>query len=205
MLAAVRDVERNARFMSRLPPIQGVIDASLGREDDDLAVWRDRLGIIYKGLLKTNGDVLSVRYLKVEGDQFEELIRIDRQLTDSSNVRSIPLSRLQSGPRLPCMNEALASDAEEVYVALTGNSQDAVKTGAVVSGRMAATVPVFDEITEEVFGLVMIEAGLDQLVEHQIRGRFREINHLYVLDNDCLLYTSPSPRDRQKARMPSSA
>ena len=25
------------------------------------------------------------------------------------------------------------------------------------------------------------------------------------LDNTCLLYTSPSPRDRQKSRMPSSA
>ena len=25
------------------------------------------------------------------------------------------------------------------------------------------------------------------------------------LDRDCLLYTSPSPRDRQKSRMPSSA
>ena len=25
------------------------------------------------------------------------------------------------------------------------------------------------------------------------------------LSNDCLLYTSPSPRDRQKSRMPSSA
>ena len=30
----------------------------------------------------------------------------------------------------------------------------------------------------------------------------------FILDNlnkDCLLYTSPSPRDRQKSRMPSSA
>ena len=26
-----------------------------------------------------------------------------------------------------------------------------------------------------------------------------------IRDNDCLLYTSPSPRDRQKSRMPSSA
>ena len=26
-----------------------------------------------------------------------------------------------------------------------------------------------------------------------------------VADNGCLLYTSPSPRDRQKSRMPSSA
>ena len=28
-------------------------------------------------------------------------------------------------------------------------------------------------------------------------------NHLW--NSDCLLYTSPSPRDRQKSRMPSSA
>ena len=28
---------------------------------------------------------------------------------------------------------------------------------------------------------------------------------LYVLRKGCLLYTSPSPRDRQKSRMPSSA
>ena len=27
----------------------------------------------------------------------------------------------------------------------------------------------------------------------------------YGKDGDCLLYTSPSPRDRQKSRMPSSA
>ena len=26
-----------------------------------------------------------------------------------------------------------------------------------------------------------------------------------ILDEHCLLYTSPSPRDRQKSRMPSSA
>ena len=29
-------------------------------------------------------------------------------------------------------------------------------------------------------------------------------NYIYI-NNDCLLYTSPSPRDRQKSRMPSSA
>ena len=32
--------------------------------------------------------------------------------------------------------------------------------------------------------------------------RFKEIGEAYAV---CLLYTSPSPRDRQKSRMPSSA
>ena len=31
-----------------------------------------------------------------------------------------------------------------------------------------------------------------------------EVSRVYK-DNSCLLYTSPSPRDRQKSRMPSSA
>ena len=30
-------------------------------------------------------------------------------------------------------------------------------------------------------------------------------SHVNIVGNTCLLYTSPSPRDRQKARMPSSA
>ena len=32
-----------------------------------------------------------------------------------------------------------------------------------------------------------------------------KIGLLFIDDRDCLLYTSPSPRDRQKSRMPSSA
>ena len=37
-------------------------------------------------------------------------------------------------------------------------------------------------------------------------GDYDLLAKLYVgEDQDCLLYTSPSPRDRQKSRMPSSA
>ena len=32
-----------------------------------------------------------------------------------------------------------------------------------------------------------------------------ETHYLGTVDKICLLYTSPSPRDRQKSRMPSSA
>ena len=39
------------------------------------------------------------------------------------------------------------------------------------------------------------------------RGDIRFVHSVSVTlaDGDCLLYTSPSPRDRQKSRMPSSA
>ena len=37
----------------------------------------------------------------------------------------------------------------------------------------------------------------------QVNGN--EVVRTYAYPVDCLLYTSPSPRDRQKSRMPSSA
>ena len=44
-------------------------------------------------------------------------------------------------------------------------------------------------------------------VENIITGEPAELNanELSMYDFICLLYTSPSPRDRQKSRMPSSA
>ena len=42
-----------------------------------------------------------------------------------------------------------------------------------------------------------------KLLENRILGS--KESHRLVLTCNCLLYTSPSPRDRQKSRMPSSA
>ena len=42
-----------------------------------------------------------------------------------------------------------------------------------------------------------------EFFQNNIEGEI--INKLNRLDDSCLLYTSPSPRDRQKSRMPSSA
>ena len=41
--------------------------------------------------------------------------------------------------------------------------------------------------------------------EKQILSLMERVNFKNLSKNDCLLYTSPSPRDRQKSRMPSSA
>ncbi|MEP3481811.1 MAG: serine/threonine-protein kinase [Fuerstiella sp.] len=183
MLSSVRDLERNVRFMSCLPPIQGIIDAVKGRSGDDLATWQERLRLIYGGLLRTNCDFTSVSYSQVNDGNFQELIRIERQASESSNVRKIPASRLASGPLTGCMKKAMLGNPDEVYVAL---ASDCPKAGELnEASRLAATVPVFDLETEEEFGFVMIEADLDRLTETLIRDRFRTRGRLFVLDNEC--------------------
>ena len=57
-------------------------------------------------------------------------------------------------------------------------------------------------------GLPALQVTLQLAVHHHNFGQLQEAARLYceVLHSQpCLLYTSPSPRDRQKSRMPSSA
>ena len=53
-----------------------------------------------------------------------------------------------------------------------------------------------DKLQEE----EVAQEKLDALIPKPVGYRV-----LIALPNNCLLYTSPSPRDRQKSRMPSSA
>ena len=45
----------------------------------------------------------------------------------------------------------------------------------------------------------------DSLEQSNIRNIYYDFNNRFNDPFTCLLYTSPSPRDRQKSRMPSSA
>ena len=61
-------------------------------------------------------------------------------------------------------------------------------------------------------GTVRLEETMSDEISHRYEVPFSHMGMLYapkvvkaVLSYLCLLYTSPSPRDRQKSRMPSSA
>ena len=60
------------------------------------------------------------------------------------------------------------------------------------------------EISKATFGLPPIEyKGLKGLKKQNLRDHMTDLELIFSMF--CLLYTSPSPRDRQKSRMPSSA
>ena len=73
----------------------------------------------------------------------------------------------------------------------------------------------FDKLGTLIYDLILIETWRERvyplLVEHLVGGgeneatRSRAMRAYFVLYHDCLLYTSPSPRDATLSRMPSSA
>ena len=60
------------------------------------------------------------------------------------------------------------------------------------------------EYTLPLAGLLLLAAGLGAVSAWFFAAWTGMLNNVEQFSN-CLLYTSPSPRDRQKSRMPSSA
>ena len=82
------------------------------------------------------------------------------------------------------IEQALHADLKEVIIALTQQLSD------------------LSAITRDVFNLMDALPSLVNIIRY---GSSRNFNTEAVQTVICLLYTSPSPRDRTRSRMPSSA
>ena len=59
---------------------------------------------------------------------------------------------------------------------------------------------------ERILGNLRVERHLQEVVtEDAVKRLYEEQSKLAARGDDCLLYTSPSPRDKRQSRMPSSA
>jgi len=184
LLNFIRNLERNVRFMASLPPIQGSINAV--REDspeENLKTWRKRLGTIYRGLLQTNTDFFAVSYCQVTDGSYQELVRVERQVNETAQARTVPASRLASGPLTSCQQIVMDGQPEESHTTLSTGCSSGGQTAP--SGYVVSAVPVFDDETEEPFGFVMIEACLHHVVEGFLQQRLKNSDRAFILNNDC--------------------
>ena len=157
-------------------------------------------------------------------------LSIQRQL-QSLKDKKRPAARLVTGLlTLSCFLLCMLA-GWEIWTA----RQRALHEAEVATTNMARTLALHSETTMKVAEVVledMVEraeqgglaaAGGERLRKHieHMAAKARELHGLFIYDargewvatslgrphkgNNCLLYTSPSPRDRQKSRMPSSA
>jgi len=189
----IRDFRTNVRFMASLPPIQEIIDARSGTSKDEENVWRDRLTTIFKGLLQASTDYTSITFSHVDEKKIEEIVRVERHSTERANVRSVPLSRLTKTPTDQFSEAVVCQKPDEVFVALPAITEPGGDTPVLPSRRqLSAGVPVFDERTEEPFGIVTIECDLQRILERETRDRLHTAQQVIVLEPNCSIWVHDS-------------
>ncbi len=195
------ELTKAARFMAGLPPIQGIIDARSGTETDEEQVWRERLQTIYTGLLGAHPDYLSVTYMSVE-DQAQEIVRAERAGIAGGFVRTVPVSRLAQFDLSGILGHAVALKPGAVYLATTPLSAETDAVNQEQTLVLTAAIPVYDDNTGEVFGIVAIESNLDEMLREVVTTTTKSADTVYFIEGDgrILLHYTQERKFRHAAK-----
>ena len=112
------------------------------------------------------------------------------------------------------------SPTRSLWAVFKYRNKNSVKKGKVLKLIITKKIPLTNDVTKRVFKSEVLSGKEDRLpiekrqkisrsfssrfLIQKPKGDFSAINDM-ERPKSCLLYTSPSPRDRQKSRMPSSA
>lgn len=188
--SCIRDLGTNVRFMSTLPPIQGLIDTAADRDEEGEGVWRTRLSTIFRGLLKSNPDFTSVAYCRLVDGEIHELVRVEKP-TVESEARAVPKSRLAVSPLREFAERVIGQKPDEVHVAIRDEEENSKRKRSIM--RVEAGVPVFDN-EEEPFGMVTIESDFDRLLAAHVNQRSRVSQEVLIVDENELVLLEDSAR-----------
>ena len=113
-------------------------------------------------------------------------------------------------------NKSMSDDIDLLAVGATFDEIDKegeiIKSGAIAEGKVSigswghSSIPAgVGDIKQVEKQLILEGKFFDTQMGRDTREIVKELSEVLEWSIGCLLYTSPSPRDRQKSRMPSSA
>ncbi|TWT84710.1 Serine/threonine-protein kinase PrkC [Planctomycetes bacterium CA13] len=186
------ELAKDARFISALPPVQGVIGARGGVEGDDEEVWRARLESIYTSLLRSNPEYLALSYIAKNQDGTEEIVRVERNPADPSFVTTLPTGRLHTSETDPLMDEVALREPGDVKMTLDPRPRFANSTDLVE--RLVVATPVYSDVAGDCFGMSLIESDIARQIEEILLGLGGVECEVYVADGEGgRLWASASP------------
>ena len=92
-------------------------------------------------------------------------------------------------------------NTEEHKLGMHSSESTVVFAAGASGGHIFPALAIANDLKSSKANTKTTFIGSGSKVEKQILGNRENIEYFHI----CLLYTSPSPRDRQKSRMPSSA
>lgn len=172
-------------FMSSLPPIQEIIKARSETSDSEMTegedVWRGRLETIYEGLMRANPNYLSVTYIEANTDKPQEIVRVERHISNQGYIRSVPQSRLATLEQSSLLQETTQLEPGEVKLSIDQHLSNEERS--TQHRKITAAIPVYDDTTGDIYGIVAIEADLVVLIQNILNELDDRLGQIYITDN----------------------
>ncbi|QEG37819.1 serine/threonine-protein kinase [Bythopirellula goksoeyrii] len=186
-----KDMSQDVRFLSSLPPIQGLVNALSGVEGESEDVWRPRLETIFKGMLGLNSDYLALSFEEMKGEGVVDLVRVERSPADPTLIRVLPESRRQMVETDELMNEVSTLDPGDVRLSLAKRGRHTNDATSVE--RFSAATPVYGDNSGECFGMTVIETDIARRIQEVLRGLGSVDCDIYIADGSGNLWASTKP------------
>jgi serine/threonine protein kinase len=193
-------LEKDARFLTSLPPVQGIVNARAGVEGDDERIWRDRLEMIFAGMLRSNPDYLALAFEAKRGDAAEDIVRVERNPSDPTLIRTLPESRLGSVENDKLMATVAEGEPGDVIMTLEPRTRHAKESSS--HQRLSVATPVFGDVSGECFGMVVIESDLSNQILEAMQGLGYVECEMYVADGNGQLWISETPETGMRIAPP---
>lgn len=108
-------VSNDVLFLSKIPPIQGIIRARAGggvdpQGNSSYDAWIEQLQTTFSAMMQQKPHYMQLRYIDEQGN---ELVRVD---SDGTNIKVIPKAELQNKADRPYFSDTMKLPVGSVYV-----------------------------------------------------------------------------------------
>jgi len=167
----------DVNFLSRTPPIEGIMRAKTDDDEINLALWKDRLQRIFSEMLAAKGIYTQIRYIG-QANNGRELISVRRQ---RSGVRVTPESRLLARSHKDYYLKTIDKQPGEVYFSKIELTR---LQGRVIQPKLPVlrvATPIYHPETGQSFGIVIIDIDFGKFIHSLTEGALREV--VFYLSN----------------------
>ncbi|MGB0936708.1 MAG: ATP-binding protein [Colwellia sp.] len=140
-------------FLSRTPPIEGIIKATENNDLENLEVWRSRLHIIFTEMMKTYQGYHEISYIKL-GDTKETLVTI---VKNSKNIKEGEVSRKVIQQREGYLDHLEHEELNFEYKHNVSEHKNRIITP--YQKELSLTIPIYND-EKELFGAIIMRADL---------------------------------------------
>jgi len=187
-----RESARDIRFLSNMPPIEGIIDSIEHEDKVNLLLWQTRLQVIFAEFLKNKSIYKKISYLIVE-DNVSAVVSV-RNL--NGIIQAIPESQLNKNIKLDSLSGLLSQDNGDVdYSEILYKKNQLNMT---VESSVFIGIPIYKD-NNDLMAIVAVEVDFSLFIHELKANSLKRVRFYLANAQDDFIY-HPAESDNKSIK-----